>query len=121
MQNKEQSLPNKVGQTKIVRQSTMSSLVLFHNALVKPLKFPENISIDNLCYGEVVKLPADSATNRFQDGEEWKRLIKDKADSGFKVGDRVLYDSKTNVVICGKNFHLVSYFLGKINDEQNNN
>ncbi len=121
MQNKEQTVPTKEVQTKIVRQKTVNRLVLFHNALVKPLKFPDGIAIENISYGEIVKLPSDKATSRWEDSESWKRLINDKEDNGFKVGDRVLYDSKTNVVIYGKNYHLVSYFLGKITDEQNNN
>ena len=121
MQNGEQTLANKETPLKAMRQKALNNLILFHNALVRPLKYPEGITIDNVCYGEIVKLPTEKTTSRLEDSEFWKRLVKDKEDTGFNIGDRVLYDSKINIVICGKSYHLVSYFLGKLNNEQNNN
>ncbi len=121
MQNGEQTLANKEVPLKTMRQKALNNLILFHNALVRPLKYPEGITIDNVYYGEIVKLPTEKTTSRLEDSEFWKRLVKDKEDTGFSLGDRVLYDSKINIVICGKNYHLVSYFLGKIKNEQTNN
>ena len=121
MSNTEETLPRKMADAKPVSAKTLRSLVLFREVLIQPLKFPENIRIEDVCYGEIIKLPTDDGGGRFSDGEEWKKLLPSKNENAYNVGDRVLYNRncKSIVIMDGVKLHLVSYFMGKINDEKN--
>jgi hypothetical protein len=121
MSNKEETFPRIMAEAKPVSPKTLSRLVLFREALIQPLKFPENIRIENVCYGQIIKLPTDEECSRFSDGEEWKKFLPSKNETGYNVGDKVLYNCncKSIVVMDGVKLHLVSYFMGKIKDEKN--
>lgn len=120
MSNKEETLPRIMSEAKPVSATTLLRLILFREALIQPLRFPENIRIENVCYGEIIKLPTDEGGSRFSDGEEWKKLLPSKNENTYNVGDKVLYNCncKSIVVMDGVKLHLVSYFMGKINDEK---
>jgi hypothetical protein len=118
MQQKEHASDQPETETKRVSKKTLNSLELYNDAIVRPMKKPNNIKIDHGYFGEIIKLPSGGASYRYDAGEEWKKVLKKERE--FNVGDRVMYSCKLNIMMDGEQLHLVGYFFGKLREDISN-
>jgi len=95
-----------------VSDTTLKKYLFYHDALVRPLKTVHKNHNDILFAGEILKLPEKKSASEYDHGEGWKALLEPERQ--FKIGDKVLYNYKTNIVLDHEMLHLVCSFSGKI-------
>lgn len=94
-----------------VSENTLKSIIIFNEAIVRPFSTKDNFQ-HGIYAGEIIKLPPAKSANEYDEGEGWKALIQ--KDSNFKIGDKVLYNFKCNIVLDDELLHMVGSFAGKI-------
>jgi hypothetical protein len=99
----------------LVKESTLKNIEFYGDYLVRPAKSEVNSRFDNIFIGTIIKLPKKSASDYFP-GEAWKASLEDP----FKVGDKILYICKSNIILDFECLHLVTWFTGKILNHNNN-
>ena len=98
----------KVMEARKVSKKTLQSIVLFYECLVRPIKVKDNIMQGSIHVGEILKLPKVE----YDEAEQWKASL-DK-DEKYKVGDKVFYNMKSNIVLDNELLHLVGMPTGKL-------
>lgn len=94
-----------------VSKKTLQSMVLFYECLVRPIKVKEHMQ-GGIYLGEVLKLPQAN----YDDGEQWKASLH--KEEQYKVGDRILYNMKSNIILDHELLHLVGMPTGKLIEQQ---
>lgn len=95
-----------------VSDKTLKKFVFFSDAVVRPLDTIFNSPDDFLYIGEILKLPEKKSTRDYDDSEAWKALIE--TESRCRVGDKIIYGFKANVVLDDELLHLVWNVTGRI-------
>jgi len=93
-------------------ENIFKKYVFLNEALVRPIINNRNRHIDDVFTGIILKLPVNKLHHTAFSGDEWKTFLEKESD--FKVGDKVLYNGKTNIVMNEETLHLVGWFIGKI-------
>jgi hypothetical protein len=112
MQEKQEGVVTAQSKPKRVTQKTLNSVLFYNDAIIRPIKPTNNVRIVHGYIGEIIKLPHGSSSYQYSDGEEWKKALKN--EMGFKIGDRVMYSFKLNIMLDGELLHLVGHIFGKI-------
>jgi hypothetical protein len=95
-----------------VSKETLKKFVFEYEFIVRPIKTIQVHHIDGVFAGEIIKLPEKDARD-FSDGEGWKALLE---QSSRKVGDKIIYWYKNNIILDSELLHLVSSISGRILD-----
>jgi hypothetical protein len=99
----------------IVKKSTLKTIELYSEYLVRPDRTAGNRHIDNIYTGTIIKLPKKLASDYFP-SEGWKASL----DDPFQVGDQIIYNCRSSIILDHEHLHLVGYFVGKILVQNNN-
>ena len=108
----EKQTPVKTTSPLQVSKKTLKKLIIFHEVLVRPIKQQSRTLNDNMFMGEIIKMPEERSASEYEHGESWKALLE--KESRIKVGDKILYCGKYNIVLDGELLHMVGYIAGKI-------
>ncbi|HTA81469.1 MAG TPA: hypothetical protein VK783_00915 [Bacteroidia bacterium] len=108
---KKHGMFTKVMESRRVSDKTLQGIELYYESIVRPIKAKEDGLRGHIYTGEVLKLPSP-AGREYDTGEEWKALLE--KEKRFMVGDKVLYNMKSNLILDNELLHLVGTFTGKI-------
>lgn len=102
----------KVMQSRKVDSQTLKRIVLFYESIVRPIKVKDDLMGGGVYIGEILKLPSLESGREYDEGEEWKTLLH--KEKQYKVGDKVFYNMKSNIILDYELLHLVGMFIGKL-------
>ncbi len=95
-----------------VSEETLRKFLFDHEFLVRPINTICSAPTESIYSGEIIKVPEKKDARDFADGEGWKALVTKVPK--HKVGDKIMYWYKSNIILDYELLHLVSSISGRI-------
>jgi len=95
-----------------VSVETLRKFVFNYEFLVRPITTICSAPTESIYSGEIIKVPEKKDARDFADGEGWKALVT--KEPKYKVGNKIMYWYKSNIILDYELLHIVSSISGRI-------